>query len=311
MRAFEDRLRRDALSSRSFESRCEPSEFGFGACHIRSVSPQGRRRCASLDLFQYAGAGLSESASARCPSVSCCHEAAKRCALIDLVQYAVRAFEDRPPRGVRPFRVATEQSDGALPSISSSPRVRVVGARLRRVSLPCRHEEDGALPSTSSGPRCVADVAIDDAGASLPVRPSTRRNRDVRPVDLELKLPNHRAGACEHSSPGALSVGRGPVRSEETNLHLTVRFPATSRRRWRTTFARLACHRPPYGGLGPVSSVLPRSEPLHRERCDGCGRRDSPMGRLTLRLPEVRSCDHAGRGHMPLHHHGAFGSPQG
>jgi hypothetical protein len=211
MRAFEDRLRRDALSSRSFESRCEPSEFGFGACHIRSVSPQGRRRCASLDL----------------------------------VQYAVRAFGDRPPRGVRPFRVATEQSDGALPSISSGPRVRVVGARLRRVSLPCRHDRDGALPSTSSGPRCVADVAIDDAGASLPVRPSTRQNRDVRPVDLELKLPNHRAGACEHSSPGAQSVGRGPVRSEETNLHLTVRFPATSRRRWRTTFARLACHRPP------------------------------------------------------------------
>mgnify|MGYP003572595850 CR=1 FL=1 len=255
---------------------CEPSEFGLGAVPSRCRHLAGvRRRLARSNR----DASLRSATSARVISALCCHRAGDGAlrsfssstrvrAFGDRLRRGarpfrvatkqsddvrpsissstrVRAFGDRLRRGARPFRVATEQSDGALPSISSSPRVRVVGARLRRVSLPCRHEEDGALPSTSSGPRCVADVAIDAAGASLPVRPSTRQNRDVRPVDLELKLPNRRAGACERSPPGALSVGRGPARSEETSLHLTVRFPATSRRRWRTTFARLACHRPP------------------------------------------------------------------
>ena len=130
MRAFGVRLRRDALSPCSYESRCEPSETGFGACHIRSALPRGGRRCASLVLVQYAGASLRRSASARCPSVSCCHGAVGRCACLDLVQFAMR----------------------------------VVRARLRRVPASCRHEvADGARPSISSGSRCTADVAIDGA----------------------------------------------------------------------------------------------------------------------------------------------------
>jgi hypothetical protein len=214
---------------------CEPSEFGFGAMRCRRARSNR-------------GASLRSSASARVMSALCRHRAGdgalpstssstrvrafrsrlRRDARPPRVatkqpsgalpstssSTRVRAFEDRRPRGVRPFRVATEQSDGALPSISSSPRVRVVGARLRRVSLPCHHEKDGALPSTSSGPRCVVDVAIDDAGASLPVRPSTRQNRDVRPVDLELKLPIIVRGPANtrRLAPNQLGAGRSARR---------------------------------------------------------------------------------------------------
>jgi hypothetical protein len=111
------------------------------------------------------------------------------------------------------------------------------------------------------------------------VRPSSRRSRDVRPVDLELKLPSHRAAVGDRSPPGAQSVGRGPVRSVETSPHVTARCPAASRLRWRTTFARLADRHPPRRGPGPVSSVLPRSVAPRPEGRGACGRRDSPMER--------------------------------
>jgi len=284
---------------------------------------QGERRRVSVRCHHQADDTLpSTSSSAR---VRPFQNRLRRGARPVLPPVQLRCHQPLSIRGCEPSKIVfsavpgrcRHQSDVARPSIPSSARVRAFEDRLRRgarpVSPPVRRcasidpfQYAGAsrprraaarVLSVSPPSRRYASLDLFRCAGALPMSPSTAR---LRPFQCGLRhgetvtsgrstssmsspIIVQQLAIARRSAPNQL--GARPIRSTETNLRVASRSRAASRLQWRTTVARLAHHCPPQGGLGSVSSVLPRSATLHRERYDVCGRRDMSFGTDDVRPP--------------------------